>query len=323
MASQLQRSTSLITQNQQLLAALRDVSADPNFDDRKHPNVVKLLSKVCLYPSVRKELRISLSLAQNPEANSPDSIEAPSSAGLRRDISPTSGGEAVTAASVGSPGAMDQLVPLVTLGRGSGASGYIGKSSEISWLQRAQEQLALQQGDDPILTELDEDYLHGSQLNYHMDEADLLSVDEDSVNPMEMPPLPMAMLLAESYFATVHDSFPQVIKEVFMDVLISRYHNRPPLSWEGRHWLSKANIIFAIGAKWLYYTRPRSAAMQGPTVGPGDHVVYYARARSLGLDHRLIMDHPLIEQIQALGMLGLYLIVNHQISRYVHSCPRY
>ena len=50
MASQLQKSTSLIIQNEQLLAAVREVSADPNFDAEKHPAVVQLLSKVCLYP---------------------------------------------------------------------------------------------------------------------------------------------------------------------------------------------------------------------------------------------------------------------------------
>lgn len=212
---------------------------------------------------------------------------------------------------------MDRLVPLVSLGIGSGASGYVGKSSEISWLQRAQEQMSPQQGDDDVATESDENHPHGSKLDYHMDEANLLAVDEDSVNPMDMPPLPIAKILAHSYFETVHDSFPLVAKGVFMDALLNQFHNRPPSSWEGRHWLSMANIIFAVGAKWLYLTRPRGADMQGLKIGPGDHVVYYARARSLGLDHRLIMDHPLIEQIQALGILGLYLIVNHQISRYV------
>jgi hypothetical protein len=212
---------------------------------------------------------------------------------------------------------MDRLVPMVSLGIGSGASGYVGKSSEISWLQRAQEQLSPQQDNvGHILQELDENHPHGSHLDYHMDEADLLAVDEDSVDPMEMPPLRIATALAEAYFETVHGSFPLVNKDSFMDVLITHFHNRPPLSWNGRRWLSTANIIFAVGAKWLYLTRPRRTDMQLPTVGPSDHIVYYARARSLGLDHRLIMDHPLIEQIQALGILGLYLVVNHQISRY-------
>jgi hypothetical protein len=211
---------------------------------------------------------------------------------------------------------MDRVAPLASLGIGSGASGYIGKSSEISWLQRALEHMSSQDGDfDHALTELKENHPQGSPLDYHMDEADLLAVDEESVDPMELPPLPIATVLAESYFETVHGSFPLIDKDIFMDTLVRRFHSRPPLSWEGRRWLSVANIIFAIGAKWMYLTRPFRAASGVPNVGPGDHIVYYARARSLGLDHRLIMDHPLLEQIQALGVLGLYLIVNHQISR--------
>ncbi len=204
----------------------------------------------------------------------------------------------------------------MSLGIGSGASGYIGKSSEISWLQRAQEQMALYQVDvDHTTVEPDENHPHGSYMDYHMDEANLLAVDEDTVNAMEVPPLPIAKALATAYFETVHNSFPLVAKDGFMDVLISQFHARSPLSWEGRRWLSMANIIFAVGAKWMYLTRLKDTDSQLPNIGPGDHIVYYARARSLGLDHRLIMDHPLVEQIQALGILGLYLIVNHQIAR--------
>lgn len=242
----------------------------------------------------------------------------PRSGGRHDDSAPEDEGETLIPARVGSPGSADRLVRLVSLGIGSGASGYIGKSSEISWLQRAQEQMSTQHGHaDSMLPDLDENHPEGSHLDYHMDEANLLAVDEDSVDPMEVPPGPIARTLAESYFETVHGSFPLVDKDVFMDVLHTRFHSRPPLSWEGRRWLSMANIIFAVGAKWMYLTRPRRVDMQGPNIGPGDHIVYYARARSLGLDHRLIMDHPLLEQIQALGILSLYLIVNHQISRWV------
>jgi hypothetical protein len=227
-------------------------------------------------------------------------------------------GETVISASVGSPGAMDRLAPIVSLGIGSGASGYVGKCSEISWIQRVQEHLSRQhESNAHIFSEVHEDYPHGSHLDYHMDEANLLAVDEESVDPMEVPPLPIALTLAESYFETVHGSFPLISKDHFINDLVRRFHHSPPFSWEQRRWLSMANVIFAVGAKWIYLTRPRSKDVQAPNVGAGDHIVYYARARSLGLDHRLILDHPLLEQIQALGILGLYLIVNHQISRYV------
>ena len=93
----------------------------------------------------------------------------------------------------------------MSLGIGSGASGYVGKSSEISWLRRAQEQMALQPVDvGHNLIEPDENYPHGSYMNYHMDEANLLAVDEDTISPMEVPPLSIAKALAAAYFETVH-----------------------------------------------------------------------------------------------------------------------
>ena len=71
-------------------------------------------------------------------------------------------GASATSAGVGSPGAMDKSAPMVSLGTGAGASGYIGKGSEISWLQRALEYLSLQQGDfDHALFELERDHPQG------------------------------------------------------------------------------------------------------------------------------------------------------------------
>ena len=46
-ASQLQKSSSLVLQNEQLLTALREVTAAPDFNPKKHPTVMDLLSKVC------------------------------------------------------------------------------------------------------------------------------------------------------------------------------------------------------------------------------------------------------------------------------------
>lgn len=172
-ASQLEKSSSLILQNEQLLTALREVTDDPGFDAKKHPAVMHLLSK---YPSVE----------------SSETVDVPGR-GRRGDRSPHDEGETVTTASIGSPEAADGQGPSVSLGIGSGASDYIGKSSEISWLQRAQEQIALQQVDvDHTLVELDENHPHGSYMDYHMDEANLLAVDEDTVNLMKIPPLLIA-----------------------------------------------------------------------------------------------------------------------------------
>ena len=51
--------------------------------------------------------------------------------------------------------------------------------------------------------------------------------------------------------------------------------------------------------------------------GLHNHIEFYARARALGLDHRVVFDHPVLEQIQSLGLLGFYLYINGSIARQV------
>jgi hypothetical protein len=71
--------------------------------------------------------------------------------------------------------------------------------------------------------------------------------------------------------------------------------------YQQRRWLSLANLVFALGSRRLYFTVPDSKC---DTDG---HLICYARSRALGLDNQLQFDHPTIEQVQALGLLTLYL----------------
>lgn len=48
---------------------------------------------------------------------------------------------------------------------------------------------------------------------------------------------------------------------------------------------------------------------------PDTHQDYYARARALGLDHRVVFDHPDIDQVQGMGLLSLYLLFNGSVTR--------
>ena len=68
-------------------------------------------------------------------------------------------------------------------------------------------------------------------------------------------------------------------------------------SWAERRWLALANLIWSTGSKWLEISQlviPNFAE---------HHPVYYARARTLELDHRILFDHPEIERIQGIGFL--------------------
>jgi hypothetical protein len=217
----------------------------------------------------------------------------------------------------GAPSIQRPIKSFVSLGGGSGASGLIGKMSEISWLEVAREN---------ILLWTDSNYchsghcdsvrvLHATEMNYHLDEADLLAVNEDSMEEEQWPDL--AGTMAGAFFDTIYPTFPFVDKEPFLQTLSTvRPQNTMPRFGANRRWAAMANIIFCLGSQWLF----RGDANQ--PVGRDDHLIYYARARKLGLDHRVVLDHPTVEQVQMMGLLGLYLATNHQITRYMaHHYP--
>ena len=225
-------------------------------------------------------------------------------------------GETTTSACVGSPGAQDKLSSVVNLGSGAGASGYVGKTSEISWIQRCREILHRKSPVGATISQRDLDLhsLRAQDLNYHMDDTVLLSVDEDRVEVLGWPSSKSATALSQAFFDSLHCVFPFIDRDQYYDAMQRFPCGRPGLSWDERRWLSMANLVFGLGSKWLYLAESETEC------GSQDHLMYYARARALGLDHRLLFDHPTLEQVQALGLLALYLFVNNSIARSVELC---
>lgn len=222
-----------------------------------------------------------------------------------------------TAGDAGSPGKQGELSKGVDLEYGGGAAGFIGKASPISWVQRCKEHLASTRSPSRLLypiettqTQLDQHDAAANKVNYYLDDEDLLSVDEDKL-PSEredIPPPEIAYLLSEACFHSLQGAFMFNYRAEFLETLSQFPSNRPTLSWRQRQWLATANLVFAIGARWLQYTSMDDSITFR-------HVEFYARARALGLDHRVVFDHPVLEQIQSLGLLGFYLYMNGSIAR--------
>jgi hypothetical protein len=207
----------------------------------------------------------------------------------------------------------------VHLGSGAGAAGFIGKVSEVSWIQRCRDILFRQNsgGIEIPQRDLNLHLVRAQNLNYHMDDFELLAVDEESMVPLEAfyrPPLKTAVALSEAYFDSLHNTFPFVDGDRYRQIIQQYSQHTPSAYLEERRWLSTANVIFGLGSKWLHLAAPESGYRAE------DHLMFYARARALGLDHRLSFDHPTLEQVQALGVLALYLFVNNSIARYVTWC---
>lgn len=221
-------------------------------------------------------------------------------------------GEKAAASSVGSPGKRGELEHVVDLDDGDGASGFVGKMSEISWIQRASE--CLQHHGSPqypefAMGEVDHRLTTAKDFSFYMDDVDLLAVDEDLVDPYEWPLADAALILSEACFHAMQGTFPFILREAFLQTMFSFPRQRTVPTWGQRRWLALANLVWAIGAKWLQLTKLDQPNIQET------HLVYYARARALGLDHRVLFDHPDIDRVQGIGLLAFYLLVNGSVTR--------
>ena len=220
---------------------------------------------------------------------------------------------------VGSPGPQGGMQHVVNLEHGRGMTGYVGKMSEVSWLQRVREHLIGEPtaiGSDATPAQLDISSAQAFDLTYSMDNEDLLSVNEDDINAQHLPPPATALFLYEAYFHALQGSFQFVTHGAFLQIL-NQVFTETPSTWAGRRAMGLANIIFAVGAKWLNDTKLDQLGFEDT------HLTYYARARALGLDHRILFDHPDVLMTQSIGVLAFYLMMNGSIQRSVrlHFLP--
>jgi hypothetical protein len=192
----------------------------------------------------------------------------------------------------------------IDLCRADGSPSFIGKMSEVSWIARAHSYLVSSVSQEKL------NLPHATRFSYYMDEENILSVDEDYVEACHWPGDEIAQILSEAYFHALQGIFNWIDREKFLLELSEYRNNKGPMTWDSRRWLALANLVWAIGSKWL------SQAKLNDDAGFENHLVYYARARALGLDHRVMLDHPGMQGVRALGMLSFYLFTNGSVTRY-------
>ncbi|KAK4934450.1 hypothetical protein LTR10_024292 [Elasticomyces elasticus] len=219
-------------------------------------------------------------------------MQAKTSAHGSTSLKEAIGGEHYVPASVGSPGRQDLLTHTVDIDNDGETVGYIGKISEISWLARAQAYLlpVVDPGCGGSGRPVDQDAT--TQLTYFMDEEDILSVDEDYVDALHWPGALHAF------------SREQCLEELHA---FAQHHGS--LSWDQRKWLALANLIWAMGSRWLH------RSMLDDIAGLENHLMYYARSRALGLDHRVTLDALDIHGVKRQALLCLYLYTNGSVTR--------
>lgn len=198
---------------------------------------------------------------------------------------------------------------------GARATGFIGKNSEIQWLRT----VAITQsdrGDDTSLVIASRRgslaFPMGDQVSSFSYWADSEHVDVDFlVDAYDFPQTEVAERLLQFYMSRVHDSFPILPRKTFEDqfrMYFTAVQNgkAPRLSPK---WQSILNLVFAIGARYSHLVKAPWRADER------DHLVYQARARSLGLNEAVITSHPDLPQIQSLGLMAFYWLSTGQVSR--------
>lgn len=217
--------------------------------------------------------------------------------------------------SIGSLEAIDRVDEDLNRTKHTRATGFLGKSSEISWMQRLQREaeqhvransgsLEPNEGDD----EETKDRYSLHSLNYHLDDLEI-SVPEP-VQLYNMPSRQLADRLFDDYLSSVHPFFPIISKNLFYAQYRTFFDSsQTNTTRPGDKWLAILNIIFAIAAKHAHLIH---APWRGEE---DDHLVFLARARLLSMNSEVLFSHPDLQQVQVEGLIAFYLLASDQINR--------
>lgn len=211
--------------------------------------------------------------------------------------------------SIGSLEAIDRVEEDLSRNEKTRATGYMGKISQVTWMQRVQreaEQRAqgLPGSLEPGQSNRQDDDLALHTVNYHLDDLDI-SVP-GLIDPYAVPLREQADQYLEDYLRTVHPFFPIIDRPLFTAQYETFYDGNSQLD---EQWLSILNMIFAIGAK-------HSHLIQAPWCGDEkDQLMFLSRARILSLDGAELFSHPNIQQVQVEGLIAFYLFSTDQINR--------
>ena len=205
------------------------------------------------------------------------------------------------------------------------ATGYYGKTSDVTWMQRLKRPTRSSSDDNDQDEDDDEDSSHGGQTSpgprhghlasdfspinessYHCDDLTLTPPDE--VDDLELPSQETADMLFQSYLETIHPAFPIIGKITF----ISQYQAfqlSQDKSKINKNWLAILNLIFAISAKYSHLIQAEWSGDKS------DHLIYFTRARMLGFSADAILGHAELQKVQIAGLMSFYLMALNQINR--------
>ncbi|KAJ5493263.1 hypothetical protein N7539_002009 [Penicillium diatomitis] len=217
--------------------------------------------------------------------------------------------EVTSPSSIGSLEAIDRVEEDLNRNENSRATGFMGKNSEVTWMQRLQREAehrsrGLPGSLEPGQSKRQDDDLALHAVSYHLDDLDI-SVP-GPVELYAMPSRNVADQLFEDYLRTVHPLFPIINRPLFTAQYRTFFDSN---AQPGDKWLAILNMIFAIAAKHAHL-------LEAPWKGEErDHLVYLTRARILSMNGDVLFSHPDLQQVQVEGMIAFYLLASDQINR--------
>lgn len=196
----------------------------------------------------------------------------------------------------------------------SQATGYIGQSSEISWIHSLGRDI---NGDTEHGTPSEAIFLSISDSspisasNYHVDDQELPNIERQEA--YALPSKDVASKLYNCYLDWVHPTFP-IIGTTPFGKQFHAFFNDTRLH-TGNKWLAVLNLLFAIAARYAYISE---AEWQ---LNKNNHWLYFSRARVLSIDD-WSFHHPDLQQLQVEGLTALYMLSLGHVNRYVYHVGR-
>ncbi|KAI5779125.1 fungal-specific transcription factor domain-containing protein [Geopyxis carbonaria] len=279
--------------------------------DRAKTEMANLKQKVEAYEQLLDQLK-----PQVDSAGKMAITKVMQGSGLQRNLGSDSGstirvenrdGESLVFADVGSTGSIDHIREEINSDNTPYPTGYMGKSSEVAWIQRVAQQLAKEaRHDSPLPGEVDDEFQFQTPA-YHLDDLSV-SITGGQIDPYLLPDKQIADELVNAFFNTVHPSFPVVLKKLFMKQYVTFFETFFPPG-NSKRWLAILNLIFAIGTLYGKFT---GSEWRG---GDAEHLKYFGRARILSLDEGSIFEVADLQQVQVIGLAAMYLLSSNQTNR--------
>ncbi|KAJ5730934.1 uncharacterized protein N7483_005442 [Penicillium malachiteum] len=222
------------------------------------------------------------------------------------------GDQSDSSASVGSLEAVDVVAEDLNRNENTRASGFFGKNSEVSWIQRLEN--TTQRPINDVMTGSGMNSVQRNDatndtplatMNYHLDDLDIPPVDRQS-DPSVIPARELADEYFNAYMILVDPFFHAIRKSTFTAQYINLFDRRAVPSLK---WLAILNMIFAIGCWHCRLMNHEKNEIYD------NEVVFLTRARQLSLNGNTLFEHTTLQQVQFELLISLYLLCEGQLNR--------